>query len=92
MSPQHFGSPPRTLQRKLELTGDDFAQLRDKTLSDLAADWLSNTDLSVALISRRLGYTEPASFTIAFKRWKGGMPPTAYREASHYKNNVSPSV
>ncbi|WP_431115035.1 helix-turn-helix domain-containing protein [Micrococcaceae bacterium Sec5.1] len=79
---------PRTLQRKLELTGDDFAQLRDKTLSDLAADLLSNTDLSVARISRRLGYTEPASFTIAFKRWKG-MPPTAYREASQYKSKVS---
>ena len=79
---------PRTLQRKLELTGDDFAQLRDRTLTDLASDLLSNTDLSVARISRRLGYTEPASFTIAFKRWKG-MPPTAYREASQYKKNVS---
>ena len=78
---------PRTLQRKLELTGDDFAQLRDKTLRDLAADLLSNTDHSVAGISRRLGYTDPTSFTIAFKRWKG-MPPTAYREAARYNNNA----
>jgi AraC-like DNA-binding protein len=79
---------PRTLQRKLELTGKDFAQLRDKALSDLASDLLSTTDLSVSRISRRLGYAEPASFTIAFKRWKG-MPPTAYREASQYRNKVS---
>lgn len=79
---------PRTLQRKLELTGNDFAQLRDRALSDLASDLLSSTDLSVSRISRRLGYAEPASFTIAFKRWKG-MPPTAYREASQYKNKAS---
>ncbi|WP_163163264.1 AraC family transcriptional regulator [Arthrobacter sp. Alg241-R88] len=78
---------PRTLQRKLELTGDDFAQLRDKALRDLAADLLSRTDHSVARISRTLGYTDPTSFTIAFKRWNG-MPPTAYREASRYKNNA----
>ena len=82
---------PRTLQRKLELTGDDFAQLRDKTLTDLASDLLSNTDHSVARISRRLGYTDPTSFTIAFKRWKG-MPPTAYREAARYTDNARSSA
>jgi AraC-like DNA-binding protein len=78
---------PRTLRRKLESTGNDFAQLRDRTLSELASDLLSNTGLSISRISRTLGYTEPASFTIAFKRWKG-MPPTAYREAAHYKSNI----
>lgn len=77
---------PRTLRRKLELTGHEFAELRDKTLNDLAADLLSNTNHSVARISRTLGYTDPASFTIAFKRWRG-MPPTAFREASRYSNN-----
>ena len=81
-----LGVSPRTLRRKLGLTGDDFARLRDRTLSDLASDLLSTTDHSVARISRTLGYAEPASFTIAFKRWKG-MPPTAYREAARYRNN-----
>jgi AraC-like DNA-binding protein len=79
---------PRTLRRKLESTGHDFSRLRDETLSDLAADLLSHTDHSVTRISRMLGYTDPASFTIAFKRWKG-MPPTAFREASHYRNNAN---
>jgi AraC-like DNA-binding protein len=79
---------PRTLRRKLELTGHEFAQIRDETLNDLATDLLSNTDHSVARISRLLGYTDPASFTIAFKRWRG-MPPTAYREASRYRNNIN---
>lgn len=83
-----LGVSPRTLQRKLEITGNDFAQLRDHTLGELASDLISNTDHSISRISRTLGYTEPASFTIAFKRWKG-MPPTAYREAARYRNNVT---
>lgn len=74
---------PRTLQRKLELTGTDFARVRDETLSGLACDLLSHTDHSVSEISRKLGYADPASFTMAFKRWRG-MPPTAFREASRY--------
>lgn len=77
---------PRTLQRKLETTGDDFAQIRDETLGTLASDLLSNTDHSVSRISRALGYTDPASFTIAFKRWRG-IPPTSFREASSYRKN-----
>lgn len=82
---------PRTLQRKLELTGDDFAQLRDSTLSELASDLLLNSDYSISRISRMLGYSEPASFTIAFKRWNG-IPPVAYREGARYKSNIGSGV
>lgn len=79
---------PRTLQRKLEITGHDFGQLRDEILCDLACDSLSNTDHSVSRISRTLGYKDPASFTTAFKRWRG-VPPQAYREASRYDGGSS---
>nr|WP_240918685.1 AraC family transcriptional regulator [Rhodococcus sp. 14C212] len=79
---------PRTLQRKLALVGSTFAQIRDQTLTDLASEMLSNTGHSIGRISRELGYTDPASFTIAFKRWKG-VPPTAYREAARYEKTNS---
>ncbi|MCJ1697342.1 AraC family transcriptional regulator [Rathayibacter caricis] len=72
---------PRTLQRKLESTGHDFARLRDATLADIAAQLLSTTDESVTQISRTLGYAEPASFTGAFRKWKGTSP-SSFREAS----------
>ncbi|MBZ4486766.1 AraC family transcriptional regulator [Microbacterium sp. cx-55] len=72
---------PRTLQRKLELTGHDFAQVRDATLGTLASELLAASNHSVSQISRVLGYSDPASFTSAFKRWKGTSP-TAYRDAS----------
>lgn len=80
---------PRTLQRKLALIGSNFAQIRDQSLTDLASEMLSKTGHSVGQISRELGYTDPASFTIAFKRWKG-VPPKAYREAAQYKKAHTP--
>jgi AraC-like DNA-binding protein len=79
---------PRTLQRKLEQSGREFADLRDEALGELASDLLSRTDHSIAQISRMLGYAEPASFTIAFKRWRG-MPPVAHRNASRYERPSS---
>ncbi|WP_104182150.1 AraC family transcriptional regulator [Arthrobacter sp. B0490] len=75
---------PRTLQRRLEMAGRDFAQVRDEVLQELACDLLSDTDHSVAQISRSLGYTDPTSFTIAFKRWMG-TPPSAFRDATRYQ-------
>ena len=72
---------PRTLQRRLDETGRDFAQVRDEALADLARDLLSNTDQSVAHISRSLGYADPPSFTAAFRRWTGTSP-SAFRESS----------
>lgn len=77
---------PRTLQRKLERTGHDFAQVRDETLNELASDMLCNTDYSIAQISRALGYADPASFTIAFKRWTQ-VPPSAFREATRFTDD-----
>jgi AraC-like DNA-binding protein len=78
-----MGVSPRTLQRKLESTGHDFADVRDAALFDIASGLLSNSDQSVAQISRTLGYTDPTSFSLAFKRWTGA-PPSAFREASRY--------
>ncbi|MDX0018783.1 helix-turn-helix domain-containing protein [Sinorhizobium meliloti] len=78
----------RTLQRKLELVGRDFAEVRDEALKDLASDLLSNSDHSVSYISCTLGYADPASFTVAFKRWTGTSP-TAFRAASRYQARAS---
>lgn len=79
---------PRTLQRRLDSAGHEFGEIRDKALNDLAGDLLSNTDQSIAQISQTLGYTDPASFTIAFKRWTG-VPPSAFREAARYDGTAS---
>ncbi|MET4901172.1 helix-turn-helix domain-containing protein [Paenarthrobacter sp. CC6] len=64
----------RTLQRRLEQHGRTFRQLRGVARFELATDLLTSTNISVSEISRRLGYEEPASFTVAFKRWSGRSP------------------
>lgn len=70
----------RTLQRRLTAVGMSFRQLRDVARSELACTLLSQTNVPIAEIARRLGYDEPASFTVAFRRWTGRAP-SQYRAA-----------
>ena len=62
--------------------------MRDETLNELASDMLSNTGHSIAQISRTLGYTDPHSFTVAFKRWTG-VPPSTFRQAAHHRSDAN---
>jgi AraC-like DNA-binding protein len=73
----HFLTP-RTVRRKLKEQGVTFQQLVNEELSKKALHYLSTTNLSTEQISRHLGYSEPASFLHAFKRWTGKTP-KAYR-------------
>jgi AraC-like DNA-binding protein len=58
----------RSLRRRLVDEKTSFRALVDEVRQTLAEE------------AARLGYTEPAAFIAAFKRWKG-MTPTAYRES-----------
>ena len=51
----------------------------DEVRQTLAEELLLSAHMKLSEIAGRLGYTEPAAFISAFKRWKG-MSPTAYRE------------
>lgn len=68
----------RTLRRHLEREGTSYRNLVDEVREHLAEELLAIGALSVAEIGRRLGYADTPSFTAAFKRWKGGMPPRTY--------------
>jgi len=57
--------------------GTTFRLLVDEVRSALAEEMLSHR-MSVAEVAERLGYAEVASFSHAFKRWKGS-PPGVYR-------------
>ena len=70
---------PRSLRRRLEEEGTSFRGLMDEVRQALAEELLKSTHLKLAEIAERLGYTEPAAFISAFKRWKG-MSPSAYRQ------------
>jgi AraC-like DNA-binding protein len=69
---------PRTLKRKLSESGATFSQIRDEFRRQRALILLDMRDLSVGEVAIRLGYTEIANFTRAFRKWTG-MTPYAYR-------------
>ncbi|MBL1073664.1 AraC family transcriptional regulator [Nocardia sp. 2] len=68
----------RTLRRHLEQEGTSYRRLLDEVRETLAEELLTAGVLSVGEVGRRLGYTDTPSFTAAFKRWKGGISPSAY--------------
>jgi AraC-like DNA-binding protein len=69
----------RSLQRKLADKGTSFAQLLEDTRRELARQYVSNSRLSVGEITYLLGFSDPANFTRAFRRWTG-QSPSAFRQ------------
>lgn len=69
-----LGLSERALRRRLAAAGLRFRALADEVLSSLATRFLRDSALSVAAVADRLGYSEPASFVRAFRRWTGTTP------------------
>lgn len=64
----------RTLRRQLSALGTSYRKLLDQVRSDLARQYLENSNLSVEQVAQLLGYTETTNFRRAFKRWLGVSP------------------
>lgn len=63
-----------TLHRRLKKEGSRFKELVDLRCKKLAKRLLDHSNLPIATISRRLGYTDPSTFSRAFRRWSGATP------------------
>ncbi|HMY82724.1 MAG TPA: helix-turn-helix transcriptional regulator, partial [Agitococcus sp.] len=59
---------------RLQQAGLGFQQLLDEARKRDAIKLLQNTSLTIEQIALRLGYTDPANFTRAFKKWTGDTP------------------
>ena len=73
-----IGLSVRTLQRRLEQCGIDFDALRDETRRSEALKLIATGRYSATEVAYMVGYSDPAHFTRAFKRWTGS-PPSRYR-------------
>ncbi|MDQ3370424.1 MAG: AraC family transcriptional regulator [Myxococcota bacterium] len=71
---------PRTLRRRLAAEGVTYSALLEDVRRDLAERYLRERRLSLGEIAFALGYSEPATFHRAFRRWKN-VTPAAYRSA-----------
>ena len=79
VSAEACGVSPRSLQRYLKEQNTSYRKLLDQVRMDISLPLLSDNGLSVAQISREVGYTDVANFTRAFKRING-LTPSEYRD------------
>lgn len=71
---QALAMSPRSLRRKLEQEGTSFRTLVEEERRQLALQLLETSDMKLDEMAIQLGYTDTASFTRAFRRWKGCSP------------------
>jgi AraC-like DNA-binding protein len=64
----------RSLQRRLAAVGLSYNQLLDQVRKEAAERHLADSALSITEIAYLLGYSEPAAFNRAFKRWYDETP------------------
>ena len=67
----------RTLRRHLADQGTSFRALRDEVLMTLAEELIGTARMKLAEVAERLGYSDAAAFSHAFKRWRGVTPGAA---------------
>jgi AraC-like DNA-binding protein len=71
-----LGLSRQTLFRKLKTEGVTFEQVLDELRHQLALYYLNGKKVSVNQTAYLVGFSEPASFSRAFKRWTGSSPRT----------------
>jgi len=70
---------PRTLARKLAAEGTSYGELQREVRFARARELLENRTLQIAEIADRLGFSDPAAFSRAFRTWTAETP-SAWRE------------
>ena len=69
-----LGMSRATLQRHLKAEGTSFEAILDGLRQRLARRYLRNENFSVKKTAYLLGFSDPAAFSRAFKRWTGQSP------------------
>lgn len=64
----------RQMQRHLAQWGTTFEDVLDEYRKRLATEYLQTGDQSITLVAMKLGYSDSAHFTRAFRRWNGASP------------------
>ena len=80
----------RGLRRRLASEGSRYRQVLDEVRETLARAYLRDTQLQVEEIAERLGYSDAANFTHAFRRWTGSAP-GRFRSETAYLSERKPS-
>jgi len=71
-----LGMSRQTLYRRLKKEGVTFEEILDARRRQLAIRYLKFDRFSVKAVAYKLGFSDPAAFSRAFKRWTGLSPST----------------
>jgi len=71
---RQLGMSERTLHRRLADAGVSYQELLDEVRKATAGRYLDRSELAISEIAYLLGYSEPAAFHRAFKRWYATTP------------------
>ena len=85
-----LGMSPRSLQRRLDDEGHQFAELLAEVRRELATAYLANSAHPVTTVAGLLGYASPSSFT----RWFAGTfgaSPQAWRAENAGRGDTGPT-
>ena len=77
---RHLATSARTLQRRLAAAGVSYQELLDEARKEAAGRYLAESVFAIGEVAYLVGYSEPAPFYRAFKRWYG-VTPEAFRQA-----------
>lgn len=66
--------PERTLRHQLQQLNTSYKQIREQLIKHKALRLIEYKEYSIEVIAELLGYSEPAAFNHAFKRWFGQSP------------------
>jgi len=69
-----LGMSKQSLYRKLKAQGSGYDQLVDALRHKMALQYLNGKKVSVKETAYLLGFSDPGSFSRAFKRWTGSRP------------------
>ena len=71
---QALNVPERTLRHQLQQLNTSYKQIREQLIKHKALRLIEYKEYSIEVIAELLGYSEPAAFNHAFKRWFGQSP------------------
>jgi AraC-like DNA-binding protein len=77
---QRLNMTLRSFTRYLAEEGTTFGEILEQLRLRLAARYLADDRMSLQQIAWQLGYSEPAAFTHAYKRWTGTSPRRARKK------------
>lgn len=66
--------PERTLRHQLQQMQTSYKEIRERLIKQKAIKFIENSSYSIEQVAEMLGYSEPAAFNHAFKRWFGLSP------------------